>query len=161
MKGKFIYLFLALLLPGLVFVFLKLFGRNEFAVAPLYQTTAPASRACGPVTIPYQVPDSVMSQLPLGNDSLVVVVFGEMSVDGEAQFTRVQAESKDDAVQLIAFKLPSPKNVAWKQCSFFLAEPFNTVLVDYTGRIRGEYDMNDRKEVDRLLTEMTIILKKY
>jgi hypothetical protein len=161
MKGKFIYLFLALLLPGFIFVFLKFFGRNEFAVEPLYQTTPPTSKQCAPASLPYVVADSIMKQLPFEKDSLIVFVFDERSADGLAQIARVKDEVREDAVELITASTSTPKNKAWKQCSFFLSEPFNAVLVDHKGRIRGEYTMSDRKEVDRLLTEVTIILKKY
>ena len=161
MKGKALYLFLALLLPGLIFVFLKIFGRNEFNVAPLYQTTPPIAQGCAPAKLPYVVSDSVLSQLHFGKDSLVVIIYAETSADGEAQFIRVKDETKNDPIQLLDIKAPTKKDLSWKQCSFFLREPFNTVLVDYKGRIRGEYTMSDREEVDRLLTEITIILKQY
>lgn len=161
MKSKVIYLFLALLLPGLIFVFLKFFGKNEFAVEPLYQNTPPKTTGCGSVVLPYVVPDSVLSHLDFGRDSLVLVVFEETSVDGVAQLDRVTEEIKKDPIHIIHFNPVLAENQQWKKCSFFLTEPFNTVLVDHKGSIRGEYTMNDRKEVDRLLTEITIILKKF
>ncbi|RAV98584.1 hypothetical protein [Pseudochryseolinea flava] len=161
MKSKFIYLFLALLLPGCIFVFLKLFGRNEFAVAPLYQSAPPTVTGCSNVTLPYSVPDTVLSTLNFGRDKLVVVIFDETTVDGRAQIDRVTDEIKDDAVHIIHHTSLDVKTSSWKRCTFFLAEPRNTVLVDAQGKIRGEYTMSDREEVDRLLTEITIILKKY
>jgi len=161
MKSKFIYLFLALLLPGVIFVFLKLFGRNEFAVEPLYQSTAPVAPGCVQVQAPYYVPDSVLSQLNFRTDSLVAIVFHEKSDEGIAQLNRVKEEVKGDPIHLVTIDSITARTESWKQCSFFLKEPFNTVLVDYKGRIRGEYTMRDRKEIDRLLTEITIILKKY
>jgi hypothetical protein len=42
-----------------------------------------------------------------------------------------------------------------------LAEPFDAVLVDSKRRIRGQYDLKDRDEVDRLITEVAIIFKQY
>lgn len=163
MKGKqAIYLFLALLFPGCIFIFLKIFGKNEFAVQPLYQTEAPAvPNGCTPVTTPYLIPDSVFRQILPGNDSLSVIVMDDLSAEGKTQWERVAESFPNDPIHYMQLKSNDVKAASWRSCIFFLKEPFNLVLVDNHRRIRGEYDINDREDVDRLLTEITIILRKY
>jgi hypothetical protein len=170
MKGKqLIFLLIALVLPGCVFVFLKIFGKNEFAVEPLYSAVAPEVPAgCSPVTVPYYVPDSIVKQLNFRQDSLsadkaglVLVMLGDLSADGITQLKRVDEEYNTDPVHQTVIGGSDPRMSSWKKCIFFLKEPFDLVLVDRKGALRGQYNSNDREDVDRLLTEITIILKKY
>jgi hypothetical protein len=163
MKGKqLIFLLIALVLPGCVFVFLKIFGKNEFAVEPLYNAVAPEVPAgCSPVTVPYQVPDSIVKQLDFRQDSLVLVALGDLTADGITQLKRVDEEYSTDPIRQTVIGSSDPRMSFWKQCIFFLKEPFDLVLVDREGALRGQYSSNDREDVDRLLTEITIILKKY
>ncbi len=84
---KSILLFLALLFPACVFVFLKFFGKNEFIVPPLYTDEYPdGMKECGvSITLPYHIPEHVKSSLLFSQDSLVLVHFGELSTDSEKQ----------------------------------------------------------------------------
>ncbi|MEP6738314.1 MAG: hypothetical protein ABJA70_22505 [Chryseolinea sp.] len=157
---KSIYLFLALLLPILILLFLKFFGKNEFAVNPLYVNELPVVPAdCPAVTkLPYLVPDSVMNDIASA-DSLTVVFFGKMENEEANQFSRAKEEIASDPVLIIAY--PESERTAFRRrCIFFLDDKTCVVLVDSDGSIRGIYAAN-RKEIDRLLTEITIILKKY
>lgn len=159
---KTIFLFLALILPIFIFLFLRYFGKNEFAVQPLYVDVYPEARmGCVTAqTLPYHIPDSIRIQLPLQQDSLVIVSFGEVNAESVNQMNRITEECKHDPVELLPLK-KSNKTIFWKECIFFLKEPFDMVLVDRSGAIRGQYVSNDREEIDRLITELTIILKKY
>ena len=163
MKGnKIIFLFLAFLLPVCIFLFLKFFGKNEFAVEPLYSTIAPdVQEGCAPVSIPYYVPDSITNALSFGNDSLVLVIFGKPDKEGATQLMRIDEEFPEDRIQQKIITDADPHFSSWKKCIFFLKEPFDVILVDRKGVIRGQYVSNDREEIDRLLTEIAIILKKY
>ena len=42
-----------------------------------------------------------------------------------------------------------------------MREQFDLVLLDNEGTIRGQYVSDDREEMDRLITELSILLKKY
>lgn len=163
MKGKKLtYLAIALLLPGCIFVFLKIFGENEFAVEPLYSTVVPETPGgCYAVKAPYHIPDSVAQQLNFQKDTLVLVVMGNLSADGATQLNRVEEQSKTDPLHMFLVGNSDRRLRIWKKCIFFLKEPFDLVLVDKKGSLRGQYNSNDREDVDRLLTEITIILKKY
>jgi hypothetical protein len=157
---KGILLFLALLLPGLIFVMLKLFGRNQFDVQPLYQSARPESTGnCGNIAIPYYIPDSVLTVLPIENDSLVCIHFNSDSGEANAQLQRAVDAFAADPVNITSSNPLTHKS--WKECIFFLREPFDVVLVDRRGTIRGQYIASDRDEMDRMITEITILLKKY
>jgi hypothetical protein len=160
MKGKqVILLFLALLLPSALFVFLRTFGKNEFQVPPLYQDSVTVSGHCNGYryTTPYHLADSVLTSLFEKDDSLVCVAFS--AAKDEKLLKRVK-ENYVDAP--LGYKLfTSSRRDSMKECIFLLPEPFDVALVDREGTIRGQYDANDREEIDRLITEIAIILKKY
>lgn len=155
---KALFLFLALILPICIFIFLKFFGRNEFEVKPLFEDSPPKLfPGCQQVGVPYVVADSIKAQLELVNDSLVVVAF---NTAGENQLRRIKQEIANLPVGLLT--LPeSERHLFWKRCVFLMNEPLDLVLIDAKGRLRGQYVSSDRDEVDRLLTEVTIILKRY
>ena len=156
-----ILLFLALLFPACIFLFLKFFGKNEFAVPPLYTDSVPeGAKECGvPVALPYHIPDHVKSFLFLSQDSLVLVYFGEVTTGAEKQLERVSNEyGKAIKLQLMP---ASDSALHLKRCVFFLKDRYDLVLVDHVGLIRGQYISNDREEVDRLLVELAILYKKY
>lgn len=164
MKGKkVIFLILALLLPVTIFIFLKLFGRNEFQVQVLHQQTVPPAAAdCNfDYNVPYQIADSVMNAFNRNErDSLYVFSFDER--DAEAM-QRVTAEFGDDPIQVIG---PEEVEAGFdpaflRRCVLLLQGDTAVALVDHQRRIRGYYDAKDREEVDRLIVEIKIILKQY
>jgi hypothetical protein len=158
---KSVLLFLALLFPACVFLFLKFFGKNEFAVPPLYTDSVPdGAKECGVnVALPYHIPDHVKSSLFVTPDSLILIHFGELTAGAEKQFERVSNEyGKAIKLQL----MPVSDSIAHlRTCVFFLKGRYDLVLVDHVGLIRGQYILDDREEVDRLLMELAILYKKY
>ena len=156
-----ILLFLALLFPACVFVFLKFFGKNEFVVPPLYTDEYPEGmKECGvTITLPYHIPQDVKSSLIFSQDSLILVHFGELSTNSEKQLERVSNEfGKAIKLQLMQ---ASDSERRLKECVFFLKDRYDLVVVDRAGLIRGQYISGDREEVDRLLMELAILFKKY
>jgi hypothetical protein len=161
-SSKVMLLIVAFLLPIGIFIFLKTFGKNEFDVPPLYADEAPVVQSgCVSPRLPYRLPPGIVDSLHFENDSLVLVMFGTPDKTAQTQLKRVTDEFKDDALHQKIIASAVPYGLAWKQCIFFLNEPYDLALVDRSGAIRGQYTANDREEVDRLLTELTIILKKY
>lgn len=158
---KVLFIFLALLLPICIFVFLKIFGKNEFAVPPLYTDEHPGNISeCGvTVKLPYHVPDSVQASLSLAESDFTLIHFGALSSNAKKYLDKVQREYASE----IKFRfLNSSDTISFlKKCVFFLKEPYDLVLVDDTGIIRGEYTSEERDEIDRLRTELTILLKRY
>lgn len=162
MKVKSIFLFLALVLPVLVFLFLKFFGKNEFAVEPLYVSTYPqVPGECGPVDrLPYHIPDSIRTQIPFGNDSLRVLTLGTLGKESQNELNIVMARFAKDGVGI--FQIADARKIKfWTSCIFFLKKREDMVLLDKKGSIRGVYESWKREETDRLMTELTIILKRY
>lgn len=161
MKGKqIILLFLALLLPVCIFIFLRMFGKNEFDVQPLFvDTLPPLAEACpaNTVSLPYHIPDTIVAKLPFGDNRFLGIYFGNADIN--ERFQRVINILQDEPVHLTS--LNTAENIRWKTCVFFLKEPFDVVLVDRKGAIRGQYNSTDREEIDRLMTELTILLKRY
>ncbi len=164
MKGKkAIFLISALILPVAIFLFLKIFGRNEFQVPPLYQEgKVEAPENCHyQYTTPYRVADSVMSGLGLfGADSLFIVYFDPALA---TPMKRVSAEYRDAPLKIVSPSSISARldALVLRQCILLMKPPASVVLLDHLNRIRGYYDGSDRDEVDRLLVEIDIILKNY
>lgn len=161
-RTKALFLFLALLLPVCIFIFLRIFGKNEFNVDPLFSgSPPPVLNGCQRANAPYFLHDSVRAQLPFGNDSVLVIAFnGNGDINAVNQLKRLKEEIANLPVGFLT--LPgSARHLLWKHCLFFLQEPQDVVAVDAKGRIRGQYTSADREDIDRLLTEMTIILKRY
>jgi hypothetical protein len=158
---KTILLFLALLFPACIFIFLKFFGKNEFAVPPLYSYTYPEGvEACGvTIVLPYHVPERITSSYFAHGDSLILFHFGELKSDSQNQLERISNEF-GKAIKLQQMQA-SESDVNIRKCIFFLQEPYDLVLVDGAGLIRGQYISDDREEIDRLLMELAILLKKY
>jgi hypothetical protein len=163
MKGKGIILLLALLVPSCIFVFLKMFGRNEFQVVPLFQERPEGGVAtsCGTVAFPYVLPDSVQQQLNLGADSIALVLFGTPDKEAQRQLKRIDEVLAPIQVRRITVTADTPQFGYARACVFLLPRTADLALIDNKGRIRGQYTANDREEMDRLYTELTIILKKY
>lgn len=161
MKGKKgLFLFFALLMPVFVFLFLKIFGKNEFAVKPLYQQIAPEVYADCPVEVPlpYHIPDSVLHQINFNSDSLVVIWFAEMKNEPKRIYDKVE---ETYPLKQILLKPAAQKTKRWQRCVFFLNHNYDMILLDKHGFIRGQYASNNREEIDRLFIELDIILKRY
>jgi hypothetical protein len=159
---KALFLFLALILPICIFLFLKFFGRNEFDVKPLFwDSPPPADSSCPEVVVPYVVHDSIRNQLSFGNDSLVLIAFNdETNMDAVNQIKRIKDEMSNLPIRLLTLS-GSERHLFWKNCVLFLKAPSDMAVVDRRGRLRGQYISADREDADRLLTEVTIILKRY
>jgi hypothetical protein len=164
MQGKkTIFLFLALLLPIFVFLFLKFFGKNEFAVKPLFQEELPADiKDCSNIQLPYKVNAQVLSDVISADDSLAVIYFMKEtpSHESENQMARIEKAFEKDRIRFTTAKANSSLNQT-KRCTFLLQDPYDIVLIDNHGVIRGQYTSDDLDETDRLITEVDIILKKY
>lgn len=185
---KVLFLFLALLLPTAIFIFLKSFGKNEFVVPALFNDTVVAPHDCSSFvyTTPYSIRDSVLSELAWDSlNSMTLVVFldsiPENQHQASLQIKRLLAEfqSEDFGIVTLAEKgqvsvtnssfgpvkdleLPSESFLVLRNCIFLLHGLDNAVLVDSKRMIRGQYNMNDLDDADRLIMqEMNILFKRY
>ena len=163
---KVIYLFLALLLPGLIFVFLKYGGRNQFDVPVFYeQGVADVPEGCQQLEgQPYVIPDSLWRLSGASQSTPVVIVFTKGGINNKALEAAIDDELGKGSVSFLSesgLTTDSLLATKWRKCVFMAIEPQQTVLVDSLGRIRGYYDVRLREEVDRLRLELKIILERY
>ena len=172
---KGLLLFLALLLPVIIFLFLHFFGKNEFEVPVLYQTQDELPGNC---EMEYSLPYTVKSEKVDVADGAVILfsagLTNEMFDNALFQLSRLQDEFGEDSPQIIVMKkngneLPSVDgemviggvDYDLEQQCVFLANANRIVLVDTEGHIRGLYPDASLKEIDRLILELKIIFKQY
>jgi hypothetical protein len=165
MTRKIIYLFLALLLPVLIFLFLKKFGKNEFNIPTYYQHGVDSLNAiCGThYAQPYQLADSVLQQAGWEGKRASLFVF-QKEVMANKEFKRLFDSFDQKEFQVVeadSQKMSEALAARWSSCVFMVHAPRNVVLVDNKKRIRGYYVIGSREETDRLIVEMEILLKKY
>lgn len=162
---KLLYLFLALLLPGLVFVFLKYQGSNRFDIPVYYEKgVEEVPEYCPtPPPGPYHVDDSIWSHLDGGKQKAHVIIFPTPTLDVQHIARSIGEEIGEGASFTDGFNLSSDSltTVHWSNCIFFLSLPSQTVLLDNQGRVRGYYDLHYREEADRLRVELKILLEQY
>lgn len=164
MAKKITYLFLALLVPGLIFVFLKFAGSNRFDIPVYPQDGLPLQSACGEVKGPYQLPDSAWQALTVNAATTAIVVqFPVEGLNGGAVASAVKEEIGNDVsfIPMADMVSDSASLARWKSCVFLLEGPRQAALIDLQRRIRGFYDLRNRDEVDRLRVELKILLEKY
>lgn len=161
MKSKqVIILFSALILPVSIFIFLKIFGKNEFNVPPLYQDgEVEVPEGCNvTITVPYLIPDSIVTQWESGVKAQLFLL--NLS-NSKIVTQRVVQEIGEGMINIIPASSDSAGFSNLKKCVLLLSAPNDLVLIDRERRIRGYYNSNNRDEVDRLLVEINIILKNY
>jgi hypothetical protein len=163
MKGKkILYLMLALLMPVLVFIFLKYFGKNEFHVEPLFQSGIPIQTyPCPNVQAPYRI-DGINEFNLFNQNTLAVIVFASTEAYNK-ELSRLTELFQDQPISLFlaAETFPDSALTNLTHCVFLMSEPNNIALVDKDGFIRGQYNFNKLDEVDRLIVELKIILKLF
>lgn len=142
-------LFLALVLPALIFVFLKRFGRNEFSVPVFHRQAAE-----------WEVPGCMQVKVPLrypaGNNSAKIRVITTQPPDSLEHEVRLIAQNIDStAYEIIAVNKDSVR------CLYLLRDGDSEVVLDTAGWIRGYYRLASREETDRLILELKILLKHY
>jgi protein SCO1/2 len=159
---KIFYLFLALLLPALVFVFLKYAGKNEFNI-PVYfeQGVDKVPAGCDRTyPAPYLLDEN--SWIGHARGDANVIVFPDAGTD----FARIDAALRNEFGKAVTIeegcnRVDSSSCDELRRCTFILESPNQAVLFERNGSIRGYYDLTKRDELDRLRVELKILLKKY
>lgn len=172
MLKKVTYLFLALALPGLIFVFLKFFGKNEFNIPIYFENGIVEDSVCSVSSkVKYAVQDSIIAR---GKGATVVIIYPFVG-DDLSEINRVQSKYNARGVNwLILSGIQNlPKSGISTQfldytlfgnvvtCHLRIQEPWSVVLLDSENAIRGFYDGRSREEIDRLDGELKILLKQY
>lgn len=166
---------MALVVPVAVFLFLKTFGRNEFEVQPLFIDVVPERPSFCPlmdIQVPYHLPPAVQARFHLsGKNQLILYYIGQpdnlLIQRLRNSFSKEELNwfiITPDTLKRIPAEncilMPDDSISFYRLCYLFLPEQKNIVLVDSLARIRGYYG-SSREEVDKLLMEASIILKKY
>jgi hypothetical protein len=157
---KSIFLFLGLLLPVLVFLFLKFFGKNEFDVPLPHQEKIQAPSGCGnEYPHPYIVKDSIILAIAPARRELRLLDFGadkkgleQMLFDYLNQVSLVTVDGWELSKQQRQYLLT---------CVLLVPGNEDLVLLDNANRIRGYYNSKSREDMDRLEAELNILLKRY
>lgn len=181
---KSIILFIALLLPVVIFLFLKLFGDNKFDI-PLYynhQDEIALETICLNTNIiaPYVVDlenAHILNDILLGtlNDEKITLLAysnGEKKSNLSYKLKRLQERLEQDyqmilfvdssqnrtLINQIVVNKPKDEIVSFWKCTLLTNDYYQWVLLDNEKRIRGYYDSSE-EEMDRLIVEMAILIK--
>lgn len=147
------------MLPVLVFLFLKYFGKNEFDVPYPHGTSIQSPDGCNfEYHVPYQVPDSIVGKAIPDSNGILVLDFSQK----HDQLERMLVENFGADVK-IAHGLLANRNdeITIKRCVLLMPDQKDIVVIDANRKIRGYYDSRDRDEIDRLKAEILILLKRY
>ena len=159
MNKKIIYLLVALALPALIFIFLKIFGKNHFDI-PIYFKD-------GVSDTPKECPGNYRGQYSLSDSSLLTLInrngkaclFVEDSDISNKGLAQLRQTYSDDQLQIVSLgKVDSKRLSQIRTCVLFLHEPWKAVLIDNQKRIRGYYAFTNLEEIDRLKVEIEILI---
>ncbi len=159
MNKKISYLLLALALPVLVFIFLKLFGKNHFDIPVYYKDgISDLPKECpGNYHGQYALPDSILLALGFKRETVVLLV--DSSEMNNKEVAELKQSFGDLQLQIISLKgIEANRLNRIKNCALLLKEPWKAILVDKQKRIRGYYAFTNLEETDRLKVEVEILL---
>lgn len=192
-KTKSIFLFLLLIFPVLIYLFLQGFGKNQFAIPIYFENGLSATQeGCNPLLQkgPYQLDLALVSELlgtTVSGNGITVYELGNRD-NGELKnnlYTFLEKYRQNTEVKLLSIKsqndtsISSTRYSAWQdynlpdsnllifgRCILQLDLNANLladsglVLVDRQQQIRGYYDPLKLREIDRLNTELYILLSE-
>lgn len=183
---KGVLLFIALILPVLIFVFLKMFGKNQFDIPIFNHTEISDGANCDDIALPHTVKEikgTLGSMMSMSVANIYHVMPNGIST-AELKGLMVAKDrltGNDVAIYSIAV-LDSLNNIKelrqtyqiggiWElhemlihklteniNCQLMITGNKSLVLVDKEGKIRGYYDGKDEEEIDRLILESKILL---
>lgn len=183
---KITLLFTALLLPALVFVFLKMFGENKFDIPVFNHTEMSSEIECDNIVTPHVVGELIIDDKSIHSnrtaniyhifDSVVnqEEMRGLMKVKDRLENEQVAISSigkLDSSLTLMGLSKKYQIGGVWQMhlikennldnfvnCELMITGEHSMVLTDKEGRIRGYYQGMDKDETDRLILESKILL---
>jgi hypothetical protein len=142
---KLLLLTVALALPGLIFIFLKRFGKNEFEVPVFHRSGREWTVAgCNGGEVASFAVRKPLTILATRTGQPVESSLRRLAENFGAEDYEVRYAARDSV-----------------RCPALLRDADHEVLLDANGRIRGYYNVAVREEADRLILEMKIVLKRY
>lgn len=164
LKG--IFLSATLLIPILLFLFLKYFGENRFDI-PIYYENGISSGFTNCTTYDsgqYYITNSGYSLPGLfiflsSKDTQQTFGNVKQRVDEDVKGIKYNLYSSDSAFQHEGMHYLTEDRLIDKLRCEFISDTLNQfILVDNKRRIRGYYNM-DREDVDRMIVEIKILLE--
>jgi protein SCO1 len=161
-------LLLLLALPVMIFLFLKLMGRNEFSIPVYYSSHFPADTLGCNINAkpPYQVN---LPEMDGAGDKIILLDGGEVGLDRSEKNNLIRRIRNNSPANLnfIVYSTDASDSTSdsivlsseeWEElkCKLLTAEDRQLILIDELNRIRGYYFL-DLEEVDRLLVELEIL----
>lgn len=183
---KGLLLFTALILPVLVFVFLKMFGENQFDIPVFNHTDISPEVNCDGFTTPHVVGEFKIKDVVLSNSQIANIyhIFdaatNELEMRGlmkvkdrlESKYAIIHSIGLSDSTNSIG-KLSNKYQIdgLWKMysvgeqslrdfvnCELMITGDESLVLIDNEGKIRGYYNGSEGEETDRLILESKILI---
>jgi len=183
---KGLLLFIALLLPVLIFVFLKMFGSNKFDIPIFNHTEISQNVNCDDIQLPHLVKGIEGSLEPIKSTSIVniyhvmpmgisadelkglMVVKDRLAESDAVIHTIAVLDSATDITGLRQtyqiggiwelHEMPKDQLINSINCQLMITGNESMVLVDKEGKIRGYYIGSDEEEIDRLILESKILI---
>ncbi|MEQ9424754.1 MAG: hypothetical protein RJQ09_10075 [Cyclobacteriaceae bacterium] len=180
---KYLILTVAFVVPVLIYLFLKLFGQNYYALPVYYQdeTVRLEKEGCAILRAPHTV--AFIDEASFATVIVPLPDGCENCTDSWNELRRIQQRHDEVAFNFITDKpmdcpdalsncssnyLSSVDLVNRMRCDLVMDIPMRIsldsakklnrwVLVDSYRKIRGYYEPNDREEIDRLILELTIL----
>lgn len=154
-----------LLLPVIVFLFLKQFGNNEFALPVYYQDGTPFTE-CGHDSAPHRLSQEFTKKY-LRETPAIIAIEGELNNEFKYDLQNVlnkYPEAKLYKVNLCCISDETRLRIL--NCELVLGEDRyldksilnKYVLVDSARQIRGYFQVNELDEITRLDMELDILL---
>ena len=183
---KGLLLFSALLLPVLIFVFLKMFGSNKFDIPVFNHTEISQNVNCADIQLPHVVKGIENSLNPITSTSIVniyhvmpkgvnaeelkrLMVVKDRLTDNEVLIHSIVV--MDSATDITGLRQTYQMGGIWKfhemrkgelnnsiNCQLMITGNESIVLVDNEGKIRGYYIGSEEEEIDRLILESKILI---
>jgi len=179
-------LFTALILPVLIFVFLKMFGENQFDI-PIFNHTEISDKVnCDEIRLPHlvkKIEGALEPMIPMSTANIYHVMADGIDRDELRGLMVAKDRLTGSNVVLHSIAvLDSLNNIEelrstyqiggiWElhemlegqlkaniDCQLMITGNESLVLVDDEGQIRGYYDGKDDEEIDRLILESKILL---
>src|SRR5260221_4202279 len=124
MTKKITYLLLALALPGLLFIFLKLFGKNHFDIPVYYKDGVSDFPVECPVPYKgqYLLPDSLLKAIGWRKGEAILLV--ETTESERKELSKIESKIKQNSLQVISLDNIKPDRLMrLKSCVLFLKDP--------------------------------------
>lgn len=174
---KWVFLFLLLGLPICIYFFLQAFGENKFKIPIFYENGFEnRSENCNEISVPHIVPDlnDFDSTINFKYTGAIIYNLGQVSEDNRLKkydnlMTLKEKLTYWQGIEFLSLNKKSLNLLNFMQCGLNLNAYLNNdsliknhklVLVDKQKKIRGYYNVLDQEEIDRLITEVKILLKE-